>query len=185
MRQQTFRICALLSVLILTLPSSAQQPVTPAHESPAVTLRIVGAVEKPSEWSAQQLREQLGKDIHSVSYTSRGQKVESRCVSLYTLLKAAGADVELKMRPGTEPGKKNPPLRLAVVVVSRDGYTATFSMAELMPEVGGRQVWLALDADGKAFAEGEGHMRVVSPEDKNLSRWVRDVGTVRVVDATK
>jgi hypothetical protein len=157
----------------------------PAHETPAPVLRIIGAIDKPAEWSAQQVREQFAKDIQTVAYTSRGQKVESRCVSLLTLLKAAGAEAELKMGAGMEPGKKNHAIRLAVVVVSRDGYTATFSMAELLPEVGGRQVWVALDADGKAFAEGEGHMRLISPEDKNLSRWVRDVGTVKVVDASK
>jgi hypothetical protein len=148
-------------------------------------LRVVGAVPRAQEWSAQQVREQFAKDIHTISYTSRGQKVESRCVSLYALLKTAGAEVELKMGAGMEPGKKNHAIRLAVVVVSRDGYTSTFSLAELMPEVGARQVWVALDSNDKPFAEGEGHMRVISPEDKNLSRWVRDVGTIQVVDASK
>ena len=120
-----------------------------------------------------------------MTYTSRGNKVESHCVALYAVLKAAGVEVDLKMSPGTEAGKKNHPLRFAVVVVGRDGYTAAFSLAELLPEVGGRQVYLALDADGKPFAEGEGHMRVISPDDKNLSRWVRDAGTIQVVDASK
>ena len=162
-----------------------QQQAAPAHETPAVLLRVLGAVAKPQEWSAEQIREQFSKDIEKVSYTSRGQKIESRCVSLYAILKTAGAEVDLKMSPGTEPGKKNKPVRLAVVVTGRDGYTATFSLGELLPEVGGRQVWLALDANDKAFAEGEGHLRVISPEDKNPSRWVRDVGSIQVVDATK
>jgi hypothetical protein len=116
---------------------------------------------------------------------SRGQKTESKCVSLYNVLKAAGAEVDLNMSPGTASSRKNHALRFAVVVVGRDGYTAVFSLAEIVPEVGGRQVWLALDASGKPFAEGEGHMRVISPDDKNLSRWVRDVGTIQIVDASK
>jgi len=91
----------------------------------------------------------------------------------------------VKVSPGRDPGKKNKPIRLAVVVTGRDGYTATFSLAELLPEVGGRRVWLALDANDKTFAEGEGHLRVISPEDRNPSRWVRDVGSIQVVDAAK
>jgi hypothetical protein len=165
--------------------SEQQQPPALSHETPAPMLRVIGSVEKPQEWSAQQVREQFAKDVRAVSYMSRGQKVESKCVPMYALLKAAGAEVDLKMGAGTEPGKKNHALRLAVVVVSRDGYTAVFSLAELLPEVGARQVWLALDADGKPFSEGEGHMRLISPDDKNLSRWVRDVTTIQVVDASK
>lgn len=177
------RLVAFALVGVLCAGAGVQQA-APVRETPAVMIRVTGAVEKPAEWTAQQVREQFAKDIQTVTYTSRGKKVESRCVSLYAMLKAAGADVELKMG-ATEPGRKNHALRLAVVVVSRDGYTVTFSMAELLAEVGGRQVWMALDADGKPFAEGDGHMRVISPEDKNLSRWVRDVEMVRVVDASK
>jgi hypothetical protein len=179
-------ICAFLIIGAAAFgKANAQQQAAPAHETAAVMLRIMGALAKPQEWTAEQMREQFSKEIQKVSYTSRGQKVESRCVSLYAVLKAAGAEVELKMNPGTESSKKNRPLRFAVVVVGRDGYTAVYSLAELLPEVGGRQVWLAFDANDKPFAEGEGHMRVISPEDKNPSRWVRDVGTIQIVDASK
>src|SRR3954451_24082551 len=83
---------------------AGQDQAVQAHETPAVMLRVMGAVGKPAEGTGQQVREQFAKDIQTVSYTARGQKVESRCVSLFTLLKAAGADVELKM--GVESGKK-------------------------------------------------------------------------------
>ena len=186
MRYKDLLIYLVLAVTPVAMQRSEAQDQTAAgHETPAVMLRVMGGVGKPVEWSAQQVREQFAKEIQTVSYSSRGQKVESRCVSLIALLKAAGAEVDLKMGAGMEPGKKNHAIRLAVVVVSWDGYTATFSMAELLPEVGGRKVWVALDADGKPFEEGEGHIRVISPEDKNLSRWVRDVGMVKVVDVSK
>jgi len=174
-----------IALAITACPNSRAQQPPPAHETPAPMLRITGAIAKPQEWSPQQIREQFAKDLQKVSYTSRGQKTESHAVPLYNLLKAAGVEVDLKMNPSTEPARKNHPLRYAVVVVGRDGYTAAFSLAEVLPEVGARHVFIALDANDKPFAEGEEHMRLISPDDKNPSRWVRDVATVQVVDVSK
>jgi hypothetical protein len=90
--------------------------------------------------------------------------------------------VALKMDPSADPKLKNHNLRLAVVVEGADGYTATFSLGELMPEIGGKEAWLALDEDGKPLPQRL--VKLVVPADQKPARWVRDVVSITIVDPT-
>jgi len=146
---------------------------------------VKGAVEKPAKWTAASLHKQFAAEIKSIEFTSRGQKHTASCIALSSILHAAGADTQMKMGPEVSPAMKNHALRLAVVVSSYDGYTACFSLAELMPDFGNTVAWVALDSDGKPFSEGDGHVRVIVPTDKKPARSVRDVQTIEVVDVSK
>ena len=152
---------------------------------PGSAIRIGGAGVQSSEWTSARLEKEFAADMHTVQYTSHGQQHSAKCVGLVTLLKAAGVQTELKMDPKADPKTKNYPLRLVVMVAGRDGYTAAFSLGELMPEVGHEDVWLAVEVDGKALAGDDGPARLIVPGDDKPARNVRAVGTITIVDGAK
>jgi hypothetical protein len=149
------------------------------------TVHIDGAVAQPSNWSAALLGKAFASDMQTVQYTSKGQKHSAKCVALVALLKAAGVQTELKMDPKADPKSKNYPLRLVVMVAGRDGYTAAFSLGELLPEIGHEEVWLAVEVDGKALAGDDGPARLIVPGDDKPARNVREVGTITIIDGAK
>jgi hypothetical protein len=151
----------------------------------ATTIRIQGALPASKDWTAEQLHQRLASDIHSIEYTSRGQKHTAHAVSLLALLKASGAEIELKMDPKADPKTKNRPLRLTLILKGADGYTTAFSLAELNPDIGNREAWLIFDSDDKPLPEGEGHLRLIVPGDQKPGRWVRDVESVTILDSGK
>jgi hypothetical protein len=101
---------------------------------------------------------------------------------LVSLLKAAGVPVEFVMKPGADPKVKNPQMRRAVLVSGRDGYSVAFSMAELLPMVGNRAVWVALEEDGKPLSENDGPVRLIVPDDGMPARGVHGVASIDVVE---
>jgi len=146
------------------------------------SLRVGGAV-GPSTWSTARLKSQFATEMQPVNYASKGKQHTCDCIPLISLLKAAGAPMDLKMDPAADPKTKNRPLRLAVVVRGRDGYTALFSLAELMPAMGNRAAWLGLDADGSDLPAEEGPVKLIVPQDTKLGRWVHAVADITILDA--
>jgi sulfur carrier protein ThiS len=78
----------------------------------------------------------------------KDQEHTARCIPLLALVEAA--------QPRLDPQQKNHRVGFVVVVRARDGYTSSFSLAELAADLGGRKVWIALDVDGKPLPESEG-----------------------------
>lgn len=70
-----------------------------------------------------------------------------------------------------------------VRVTAANGYQAVFSATELDPDFGNVQVILADTRDGKPLAQ-DGPFRLIVPKDKRFDRWVSDVTTIEVVDAS-
>ena len=155
---------------------------TPSPASAGESIRITGTDGTAQTWAPARMKEALATDLKSIEYTGRGAKHTANAVPLLALLKAAGVPVALKMDPNADPKMKNYNLRLAVVVEAGDGYTATFSFGEIMPEIGGKEVWLALDEDGKPLTERDGLARLIVPADTMPVRWVRDVVSIDVVN---
>jgi hypothetical protein len=145
-------------------------------------IAVSGAVAAPGDWAISRIRSELASDLTSISYTAHGQKHASDAVPLLSLLRASGVQTQLKMDPKAAPKKKNSELRLIVVVEARDGYVASFSLAEMLADVGGRHVWLALDMDGQPLPSRDGPMRLIVPEDKTPARWVHAVRRITVFD---
>jgi DMSO/TMAO reductase YedYZ molybdopterin-dependent catalytic subunit len=158
---------------------------TPLSAEPEKTIHVSGVVAQPSDWSEARLEKEFAADMRTVQYTSHGGQHSAKCVALVTLLKAAGVQTELKMDPKADPKVKNYPLRFVVMVAGRDGYTAAFSLGELMPEVGNEAVWLAVEVDGKPLADADGPARLIVPGDDKPARNVHAVGTITIVDGAK
>ena len=91
---------------------------------------------------------------------------------LWTVLAHAGA---------VDPTKHQSDVRGTVVLTGQDGYTAVLAMGELSPEFEGKQVILALRADGQPLELG--HLRVVVPGDKRGGRGVHDLVRIGVAVA--
>lgn len=70
-----------------------------------------------------------------------------------------------------------------VRVSGANGYQAVFSATELDPDFGNVEVILADTQDGKPLAH-DGPFRLIVPRDKRFDRWVSDVTTIEVVDAS-
>jgi hypothetical protein len=156
-----------------------------ARAADPAPVSVGGVVATPGDWSVDRLKTELAADVTSVSYATHGQHHTSKAVSLLSVLKAAGLPGQLKKNPKVDPTLKHPELRLVVLVEGRDGYPATFSLAELMGELGNRPVWLALDEDGKALSGTEGPVKLIVPDDQKPARWVHAVRSVMVIDITK
>jgi DMSO/TMAO reductase YedYZ molybdopterin-dependent catalytic subunit len=67
-----------------------------------------------------------------------------------------------------------------VLIEAADGYRAVFSLAEIDPSMTDKVVLLADRQDGKPLPESAGPYRVVVPDDKVHSRWVRQVTRITV-----
>ena len=124
----------------------------------------------------------LAAEIKPVQYNSRGTVHTFSCVPLASVLAAAGAPADFAMGGGAAPTVKNPQMRQVVVVTGRDGYRVVFSLAEILPMVGGRTVWAALAEDGKPLSDSDGPVRLIVPDDKMPSRAVHEIGSIEIVD---
>lgn len=105
---------------------------------------------------------------------AHGRKLSCEGVALHELLRASGAMPAAPLR-GAD-------LARVVVVRARDGYRAAFSLAELDPSLGNRQVVLSRRCDGAALAADDGPWRLIAPGESRPARWVRQVESIRVID---
>jgi len=164
-----------LAVLILALAALGA-------DAPPATIHISGSDVKGTDLSVSQLQTQLAAEIKPVQYNSHGAMHTFSCVPLVSVLKTAGAHTDFVMGGSTDPKVKNPQMRQAVVVSGSDGYTVVFSMAEILPMVGDRTVWVALAEDGKPLADSDGPVRLIVPDDKMPPRAVHQVASIEIVD---
>jgi hypothetical protein len=96
-------------------------------------------------------------------------------VSLKTVLDKAGVEFGETMR-----GKR---LASYLLVEAADGYRVVIALPELDPAFTDKQVVLAFLKDGKPLDDKEGPYRLVIPSEKRMARWVRQVTTLKIVDA--
>jgi DMSO/TMAO reductase YedYZ molybdopterin-dependent catalytic subunit len=160
--------------LVALLAVLAGVPGADADDKEAPRIRIGGAVEKAVDWTASDLLKEMAGDVKEARYTSKRQETKAKVIPLYKLLTAA--------KPKIDPKQKNHLLTFIVTVRARDGYAASFSVGELMPDCGGAEVYLAFDRDGQALPEQAQPASLVVPGDRKPSRWVRGVKSITIVD---
>lgn len=78
---------------------------------------------------------------------------------------------------------KKDALTLVVKIRGADGFTVMFALAEFDANFSDRTILLADQQDGATLEEKAGPFRVVIPEDKRPSRWVRQVVAIEVGQA--
>ena len=137
-------------------------------------VRVEGTVEKPLAATASEIRKQFAADERLIAYTLKGVSHRSHAVPLLAIIRAAG--------PRVRAAVKNHLQAFAVSVRARDGYTACFSLGELLPESGGREAWLAFDQDGQPLPEKEAPVELIVPADAKPARWVHAVQSIVLID---
>jgi len=146
----------------------------PASAQERASFRITGAVKKSGDWTVARVTRELSGSLREVRYQLKEETHTARCIPLAALLDVA--------EPNTDPRVKNHRLAFAAMVRAHDGYTVAFSLGELTPEIGGREVWLAVEVDGKPLAGKEGPVRLLVPGDTKPARWIFGIESITVVD---
>ena len=132
---------------------------------------IEGEVLRPFKFTLDDLSklkqtEVKAKDKEGKEHTFKG-------VRLVDLLDSAGVTLGKDLR-----GEN---LTKSVLVKAADGYQVVFSLAEVDPEFTDQTIIVAHQVDGKSLPKGEGTFRIVVPNDKRPTRWVRDLTSIKVV----
>ncbi len=162
----------------------AQLDVVQAPSNPSrgggtsVSFTLSGLVATPGTYYAATLAA-LPATTESVTYTAGGRPVSASFtgVSLWTLLTAVGLVAD--------PAVKNAELRQYVLATGSDGYEATFSLGELDPRFGGGGAadLVAYAQDGQPLG-ADGFARLVVPGDLGGGRYVSNLVSLQVLDAT-
>jgi hypothetical protein len=156
--------------------------VIPAVALAGNTLTIDGsATTQPSTFTVDQLKQQPGAPTTQISYNSHdGSRHHSTCIAVLDLLHATGFSTKVKMDPKADPKTKHPELRMTVTARAADGYAVVFSLAELLPDIGRRAVWIALDEDDQPLEERDTPVRLIVPDDAKPARWIFGVREISV-----
>ncbi|MEZ0609071.1 molybdopterin-binding protein [Fibrella sp. WM1] len=147
------QLCLLLAASLLLGTTYAQ------------TLTVSGAVAKPLSLEPAAIKAMPHTEV--TSKDRDGQLHRYSGVPLIDLLKQAGVKTGSELR-----GKQ---LLNYLVVKAADGYEVVFSLPELDPELATRTILLADSADGAALPTGTGPYRIIVPDEKKPTRWVRGV----------
>lgn len=105
--------------------------------------------------------------------TRDGQPHVFRGPSFSAILKIANAPSGAELR--------GPDLADVVLVSARDGYRVALSLAETDPSLGGGNIVLADQVDGKAIGSGDGPLRLIVAGDARPARWARKVCRIAVI----
>ena len=73
-------------------------------------------------------------------------------------------------------------LASCLLVEAADGYRVVIALPELDPAFTDKQIFMAFLKNGKPLDEKEGPYRIVIPDEKRMTRWVRQVTSLKIVD---
>jgi hypothetical protein len=140
----------------------ASPPLAPALPSPVVVPLDAATLAKlPRE---------------AVTATEHGEQLRCEGVPLPALLHAASAIP-------TESSLHGAQLTRYVLVAGRDRERVLFALAELDPTLGNRRVYLVDRCGGRPLADGDGPLRLITPDESRAARWVRGVEAITVIVA--
>ena len=166
------RICRLSVALVL---GGLLHLAPPLHAQDAGPARITLVAEDGTERTLglAELRTLPAQQVAAVMPDS--QRIIFRGPAIRALLTLAGAPEGHDLR--------GPAMHLIVIAEAADGYKVVYSLAELDPEYGHRAAIVALTEDGHPLSSSDGPFRIVLAGDQHLSRWIRQLTTLRIVRA--
>jgi hypothetical protein len=160
----------IVAMLLAASCAFAQEP---------TTVLVRGDVDKPQQWSTEDLKQQFSKDIQSIKITLHKDKPQQTGtgIPLLSLIQAASLKIEKS--------QKHHDLTFLIILEAHDSYRVFFSLAELLPACGNGQAFLIWDLDGKPFSGKEAPFSLVVLSDRGHDRHIYGVTTIRVVDGIK
>lgn len=72
-------------------------------------------------------------------------------------------------------------INMVVVIKAADNYQAAFSLPELDPKFGRREILLADRREGQPLGPAQGPLEIIVPDEKVHARWVRQVNPIVVL----
>lgn len=117
----------------------------------------------------------------TTTWSEHGKEHTVRGVPLDAVLKARGFSPG-PMGHDVPKANKRAGYRRALVANATDGFTAVFSTAEVMPEMGGTRVLVVWEEDGKPLSDEAGPFRLVVLTDKEPSRSLHQLERLDVVN---
>ena len=73
-------------------------------------------------------------------------------------------------------------LSSCLLIEAADGYSVVIALPEIDPAFTDKQIVLALLENGKPLDAKTRPYRIVTPKEKRMARWVRQVTTLKIVD---
>jgi len=162
-------LVAFLVILSRALATRAQEAAA-AQKPPGILLRVEGDVTRTLELTSTDLARLPRRTVRAKDHDSRESTFDG--VSLVEVLKAAGVKFGNDLR--------GPALATYLLVEAADGYRVVFALPELDPASTDRVILLADRRDGKPLDGKEGPLRIVVPDEKRHSRWVRQVISLKL-----
>jgi len=157
-----------LAPIVGTLAVLAQSLAAQVSTAAPARLEIHRDSAPPIVVAAPELARLPRVDVHA---TEHGRSGTFTGVPLAAVLRHAGVPIDSVRGARTA---------TVVIITAADGYRAAFSLAELAPDLGGRAVLVADRRDGQPLDSAEGPLRLVVPDDKRPTRWVRQVTRIDV-----
>lgn len=145
----------------------------------AATLTIRGDVQKPVQWSVEELKTKFAGQVQDIKFTAGMDKAVKvgTGLPLFSIIQTA----ELK----TDKSIKHHDLSFLAIVEASDNYRVFFTLAELMPQGGHAQAWLLWNVDGKPLSGKEAPFRLVVSTDQGADRYIYGVTKITLVDGVK
>jgi hypothetical protein len=169
-------VSQLVSLNVGSLPEPG--PIGPG--GPSNTFTLSGQVSDPGSFTAVTLEALHQDTTETATYTAGNGPVTDTYtgVSLWDLVQDAGLI--------TDPSIKNDVLRDIVVATGSDGYRAIVSLGEIDPAFGNQPDLVAYkDSAGQLGPNGaDGFARLVLPNDQAGGRYVSNLVSLQVIDAT-
>ena len=158
-REACFLMC------LCFLPAAAAGAQTTQNAAPAISLSVSGEVDKPLKLTAAEIARLPHRSVRTKGHD--GNEAQFEGVPVIEVLKLAGVKFGEDLR-----GKN---LALYLLVEASDGYRAVYALPELDPAYTDKLILLADKREGKSLDEKEGPLRIVIPDEKQQTRWVRQV----------
>ena len=169
-------VSELVSLKVVSLP----EPGPGGAGGIAPQLTLSGAVADPTIVTPETLAALNQATTETATYLAAGTPTTDTYtgVSLWTLIQDAGLL--------TDPSIKNDLLGFVVVATGSDGYRAVISLGEIDPAFGNRKDLVAYsDTGGQLGPNGlDGALRLIVPGDVAGGRYVSNVVSLQVIDAT-
>lgn len=165
-------ICRLL-LFFVVLPSGFI-----AAQDPAPTLSVKGDVQKPVQFTIEDLKTRFAGQVQKVSFTGRDkQQMTGTGLSVAGIVQAAGLKTDAQIR--------HHELKFFVIFEAKDSYQAFFALAELVPVHGGSpKAFLVWEVDGKPLDEKDAPLRLVLTSN-GQAREIRAVTSITLVDGVE
>lgn len=166
-----FRITLLAACLALLIPTAAFGQRAASHVLKAeVVLTIQGEVPTPRKLTFDDLAKLPRRSVQTKE--PDGSTVVYEGVELAEVLKLAGVTFGEDL--------KGVRLSTFLLVSAADGLSVVFALPELDSSYTERLIILADRRDGKPLPASEVPLRVIVPDEKRKSRWVKQVTTLSI-----